>query len=257
MGFVEPIASLCAARGFVPPSVASHARREKAEMANQSMDIVAKALEQQILHSTRIVDEQIDAELQKLECMDEDELERLKERRLEALKKAQKQKQEWISKGHGEYREIPSERDFFSEVKESKNVVCHFYRDSAFRCKILDKHLSVLAKKHLETKFIKLNVEKAPFLTERLRIKVIPTLALVKDGKTKDYVVGFTDLGNTDEFSTEMLEWRLGCSDIINYSGNRLEPPALSQKPSTKFTKLEKKTIRGKDYDLDSESDDD
>lgn len=88
---------------------------------------------------------------------------------------------------------------------------------SCLRCKILDKHLSVMAKKHLETKFIKLNVEKAPFLTERLRIKVIPTLALVKDGKTKDYIVGFTDLGNTDDFSTEMLEWRLGCSDIINY----------------------------------------
>lgn len=88
---------------------------------------------------------------------------------------------------------------------------------SVLRCKILDKHLSVMAKKHLETKFIKLNVEKAPFLTERLRIKVIPTLALVKDGKTKDYVVGFTDLGNTDDFSTEMLEWRLGCSDIITY----------------------------------------
>jgi len=41
--------------------------------------------------------------------------------------------QEWISKGHGEYREIPSERDFFAEVKESKSVVCHFYRDSTFR----------------------------------------------------------------------------------------------------------------------------
>ena len=35
--------------------------------------------------------------------------------------------------------------------------------------------------------------------------------------KPKDYVVGFTDLGNTDEFSTEMLEWRLGCSGVINY----------------------------------------
>lgn len=38
-----------------------------------------------------------------------------------------------MSKGHGEYREIPSEKDFFAEVKESKNVVCHFYRDSTFR----------------------------------------------------------------------------------------------------------------------------
>lgn len=86
-----------------------------------------------------------------------------------------------------------------------------------YRCKILDKHLAILAKKHIETKFIKLNVEKAPFLTERLRIKVIPTMALVLDGKTKDFVVGFTDLGNTDEFSTEMLEWRLGCANIVNY----------------------------------------
>lgn len=86
-----------------------------------------------------------------------------------------------------------------------------------YRCKILDRHLVILSKKHLETKFLKLNVEKAPFLCERLRIKVIPTLALVKDGKTQDFVVGFSDLGNTDDFTTETLEWRLGCSDILNY----------------------------------------
>ncbi|KAM3861826.1 thioredoxin domain-containing protein 9 [Diretmus argenteus] len=221
-------------------------------MASQSIDLLAKVLEQ----SAKLVEEQVDAKLSKLNDMDEDELERLKEKRLEALKKSQKQKQEWLSKGHGEYREIPSEKDFFGEVKESKNVVCHFYKDSTFRCNILDKHLAILAKKHVETKFIKLNVEKAPFLTERLRIKVIPTLALLIDGKTKDYVVGFTDLGNTDEFPTEMLEWRLGCADLINYSGNLMEPPTLTQKSASKFTKVEKKTIRGKDCDSDSGSDD-
>ncbi|XP_026000908.1 thioredoxin domain-containing protein 9 [Astatotilapia calliptera] len=220
-------------------------------MANQSMEIIAKVLEQ----SANLVEEQVDAQLAKLNEMDEDDLERLKERRLEALKKAQKQKQEWLSKGHGEYRDISSEKDFFSEVKDSKNVVCHFYRNSTFRCKILDKHLAILAKKHVETKFIKLNAEKAPFLTERLRIKVIPTLALLIDGKTKDYVVGFTDLGNTDEFTTEMLEWRLGCADVINYSGNLREPPTATQRSGTKFTKVEKKTIRGRGYDSDSDDD--
>ncbi|XP_028847280.1 thioredoxin domain-containing protein 9 [Denticeps clupeoides] len=223
----------------------------------QSMDVVSQAVEQQVLQTVRLVEEQLDAELGKLERMDDDELELLKERRIEALRKAQKQKQEWLSKGHGEYREIPSEKDFFGEAKESKNVVCHFYRDSTFRCKILDKHLSILAKKHLETKFLKLNVEKAPFLTDRLRIKVLPTLALVKDGKTSDYVVGFSDLGNTDDFSTEMLEWRLGCSGVINYSGNILEPPAATSKQRSKFTKVEKKTIRGNYNDSDSDSDDD
>ncbi|XP_047226685.1 thioredoxin domain-containing protein 9 [Girardinichthys multiradiatus] len=217
-------------------------------MANP-VEIINKVMEQ----TAKAVEEQVDAQLSKLNDMDDDDLERLKERRLEALKKAQKQKQEWLSKGHGEYREISSERDFFGEVKESKNVVCHFYRNSTFRCQVLDKHLAILAKKHVETKFIKLNAEKAPFLSERLRIKVIPTLALLLDGKTKDYVVGFTDLGNTDEFSTEMLEWRLGRADVINYSGNLMEPPTGTQKPGSKFTKVEKKTIRGQGYDSDSD----
>jgi len=62
-------------------------------MASQSMEVVAKALEQQVLQSARVVEEQLDAELQQLQTMDEDDLDRLKERRLEALKKAQKQKQ--------------------------------------------------------------------------------------------------------------------------------------------------------------------
>ncbi|KAM4560854.1 thioredoxin domain-containing protein 9 [Fundulus diaphanus] len=219
-------------------------------MANPT-ELLSKVLEQ----TAKVVEEQVDAKLSKLSEMDDDDLERLKERRLEALKKAQKQKQEWLSKGHGEYREISSERDFFAEVKETRNVVCHFYKNSTFRCQILDKHLAVLAKKHVETKFIKLNAEKAPFLTQRLRIKVIPTLALLLDGKTKDYVVGFTDLGNTDEFSTEMLEWRLGCADVINYSGNLMEPPTATQKSAARFTKVEKKTIRGRGFDSDSDDD--
>ncbi|XP_075056258.1 thioredoxin domain-containing protein 9 [Mixophyes fleayi] len=222
--------------------------------ADASVEMFSKVMENQLLQTTKLMEEQLDAQLEKFDKMDDDEMENLKQKRLEALKKAQQQKQEWLSKGHGEYREIPSERDFFQEVKESKNVVCHFYKDSTFRCKILDKHLALLAKKHVETKFLKLSVEKAPFLSERLRIKVIPTLALVKDGKTKDYVVGFTDLGNTDEFTTETLEWRLGCADVIKYSGNLMDPPFQSQKNSgTKFKKLEKKTIRGKTYDSDSD----
>uniref|UniRef100_A0A8C5LRN2 Thioredoxin domain-containing protein 9 n=1 Tax=Leptobrachium leishanense TaxID=445787 RepID=A0A8C5LRN2_9ANUR len=217
-------------------------------------EMLSKVMEKQLLQTAKIMEEQLDAEMEKMEKIDEDDLELLKERRLQTLKKAQQQKQEWLSKGHGEYREIPSEKEFFQEVKESKNVVCHFYRDSSMRCKILDKHLAIIAKKHIETKFLKVNVEKAPFLCERLRIKVIPTLALVKDGKTKDYVVGFTDLGNTDEFTTETLEWRLGCSDIIKYHGNLMEPPFQSQKKhGPNFTKVDKKTIRGKAYDSDSD----
>ena len=61
-----------------------------------------------------------------------------------------------------------------------------------YRCKILDKHMSALAPKHIETKFCKINALKCPFLTDRLKIKVIPTMAVIKDGITKDYIVGKT-----------------------------------------------------------------
>ena len=65
----------------------------------------------------------------------------------------------------------------------------HFYFPY-FSCKILDKHLAALAPKHIETKFCKINALKCPFLTDRLKIRVIPTMAVIKDGITKDYIVG-------------------------------------------------------------------
>lgn len=58
-------------------------------MANQAVDLITKVLEQTV----KVAEEQVDAQMSRLNEIDEDDLERLKERRLEALKKAQKQKQ--------------------------------------------------------------------------------------------------------------------------------------------------------------------
>lgn len=81
-------------------------------------------------------------------------------------------------------------------------------------------HMQILAKKHIEAKFCKINAEKSPFLTQRLRVKVIPTIVLVKDSKTKDFIVGFTDLGNRDDFNTDTFEWRIAQSGAIEYNVN-------------------------------------
>jgi thioredoxin-like negative regulator of GroEL len=125
------------------------------------------------------------------------------------MKKHQEKKADWKLQGHGEYQEIPEEKEFFPVTKNSENCVIHFYREETFRCKIVDKHLNILAKKHIETKFCKINAEKTPFLCERLKIRVIPSILLIKDQQTTGHIMGFTELGNTDEFTTEMLEWRI------------------------------------------------
>ena len=174
------------------------------------------------------------------------------------MKKMQQQKQEWLTQGHGQYEEISEEKEFFSICKKSKFVVCHFYRDSTFRCKIVDKHLNILAPNHLETKFIKINAEKCPFLVERLRIKVMPTICLAKDGKTIDYIVGFDDLGGSDEFTTDILEWRIARAEVINYSGDLLNPPenATGKKKGGILGLGTSKNIRGNDNDNDSDDND-
>ena len=129
------------------------------------------------------------------------------------------------------------------------------------RCKIVDKHLEILARKHIETKFVKLSVDRAPFITERLNIKTIPTLALLIDNIVKDKIIGFTDLGNHDEFSTEVLEWRLGCGGVIDYKGDLSSPPdGKGKKKSINLVGKKTKTIRngmgGRDDDDEEEEED-
>ncbi|XP_067137910.1 thioredoxin domain-containing protein 9 [Centruroides vittatus] len=208
---------------------------------------IQKAIESQLLQAAKIVEEKLDEEIEKMERMDEDDLEALRRRRLEELKKQEKLKREWLSKGHGEYDEIAEEKEFFDICKKSENVVCHFYKPSTFRCQIVDKHLSILAKKHIEAKFCKLNVERAPFLTDRLKIRILPTIALCKNGKVKDYIVGFDDLGGIDDFSTDTMAWRIAQAGIIQYHDSA--PPPLNVRSQSKI-------IRGKQNTNDSDDDD-
>lgn len=210
------------------------------------------------MKTAQVMEEQVDAEMKRLETMDEDDLEILKRQRIDAMKKLQEKKQQWMQQGHGEYEEIPEEKEFFNVTKNSENVVCHFYREETQRCKIFDKHLSILAKKHIETKFCKIDAEKCPFLCDRLKIRTIPTLILVKDSITRGYVVGFTDLGNTDDFSTEMLAWRLGHAEVINYKGDLNTPPDQAEtKKKTNFIGKKIKMGRKGKAGVDESSDED
>ncbi|KAF6142405.1 hypothetical protein GIB67_033832 [Kingdonia uniflora] len=92
-------------------------------------------------------------------------------------------------------------------------------RPQFLKIEVVDKHLVLLAKQHIETRFIKINAEKSPFLAEKLKIVVLPTLALIKNAKVDDYVVGFNELGGTDGFTTEELEERLAKAQVLLLEG--------------------------------------
>ncbi|KAJ2942231.1 hypothetical protein O0L34_g15778 [Tuta absoluta] len=209
-------------------------------------------MEQVIAQVAQTVEKKLDQELERLDALDSGDLEVIRQARITEMKQRAKKKQEWLANGHGEYTEVDNEKDFFTVCNKSEHVVCHFYKNDTPRCKIVDMHLKILAKKHVETRFVKIDAERAPFLTGRLKIRVIPTVACVKENKMKDFIVGFTELGNRDDFSTEMLEWRIARSDVIEYSGDLSAPPAAQRKQ--RALQLDcKRTIRARQGDSDSD----
>lgn len=196
-----------------------------------------------LLQAASHVEKQLDSEIERLENLDETDLEQIRKNRIEEMKKAVQLKNEWDRNGHGTYSELKDEKEFFEATKKSQNAVVHFYRDATFRCKIVDKHMEALAKQHKECKFMKIDAERSKFLVDRLKIKVIPTVALIKNHQTCDYIVGFQDLGNTDDFSTEMLEWRIAQAKVLNYNGDLTTPP--TQETKKHINKKAKSIIRG------------
>jgi len=224
-----------------------------ASQQQQQANAIGDVLGERLLEVAKVMEEQLDAQIDELDKMDDDDLEAIRQRRMAEMKKMVAKKEELLAAGHGKYTEIPDEQAFFNEQKKSKKIILHFYRDATFRCKIVDKHLEILAPKRIETRFLKINAEKCPFLTQRLKVNVLPTMLFIKDGQTVGRMVGFSQLGDTDEFTTELLEWQFGRHQMINYSGDLTKPPGASSRGASKITVQPKKAIRGNDQDSDED----
>ena len=138
----------------------------------------------------------------------------MREKRLAELKAVTGKQQSWLALGHGAYTELVQD-DFLKAVTGSKYVVCHFSHASFATCRVVDKHLALLAARHLPTRFVHVNAEKAPFFVAKLQVKMLPTVVAFKDGIAVDRVVGFDELGATDDFPTEALEKRLAKAGVL------------------------------------------
>lgn len=142
-----------------------------------------------------------DREDRQLDSDDDAELEMLRERRRQVFKVQQIKQSEYINKQHGSYREI-KEGDFFNTVVREKggsdDVALHFFHKDFEKCLIMDRHLSELAPQLMSIKFAKIDVDKCPFLVERLRVNVLPCVLLFHNDVAVDRIIGFEDLGEDD-----------------------------------------------------------
>ncbi|KAB8743219.1 hypothetical protein FH972_026494 [Carpinus fangiana] len=180
-------------------------------MAAAARDYQKELLSQDKAQASSSINQEVDLD----ELMDDPELEKLHADRIAALKKEAEKREALVKQRHGEYREI-TEGDFLGEVTSSEKVICQFYHQEFYRCKIMDKHLKSLAPRHLDAKFIKLDAENAPFFVAKLGVKTLPCVILFRKGIAVDRLVGFQDLGGKDDFTTKALEVLLIKKGIIS-----------------------------------------
>jgi len=195
--------------------------------------VLGNATARALLHGAIAQEESLDAELAQYDKLLEDDegLETLRQRRLMQLQNQHSQIQKWRDLGHGDYVELGGgghdgrdvAKEFFETSKTSDRVVVHFYRPTTRFCDVFHAHLTKLARKHLETKFVKVNVQDcdthgggASFLVERLGIVIMPTLVLIKDRKAFHHMTGFNELGGSENFSEQTLAFVLGRHGILD-----------------------------------------
>ena len=169
-------------------------------------------------------EKKLDKQLKDIENLDEDDFEALRQRRRAQLQQKLRKEQDWKQLGHGVYTDLGTDpKDFFAAAKKSERMIVHFYRPTTARCEIVDAHFARLAPEHLESRFVKIDAEKSPFLVERLGIILMPTIVLIKDGKTEHSLRGFDELGGTDDFTTEDMAYVLSTHGVLNFDHDRSE----------------------------------
>ncbi|KAJ9099496.1 hypothetical protein QFC20_005708 [Naganishia adeliensis] len=148
---------------------------------------------------------------------------------------------------YGSYREIREERELIQRSSKEEFCIIHFSHPDFQRCAIMDRHLQALAPKHPNTLFLHTSVKDAPFLVNRLGVKVLPCVISFVNGNAIDRLIGFEELGNDDTFTTAALEFRLKRSGVL--------PPAGYKKTTRAeviLAKSGKSDARESDEDSDS-----
>jgi len=91
-----------------------------------------------------------------------------------------------------------------------------------------DRDKKKLATKHTDTRFLKIDVDNAPFLVVKLKIQVLPCVISFIKGQIVDRIIGFEGLGyKPDSFTAKELETRLlGSGVILRAKGGLEDGPA-------------------------------
>jgi len=192
----------------------------------------------------------VDAELERTENLTEDDLATIRRNRVAEMKRKASEKQEWEHNGHGKFTKVNDQKEFFEATKKSSHTVCMFTRKGNKWGDVMKQHFELLvrrrrrrrrrrraaaaspppaaahrpprhrppraqAQKHMECRFIWVDAEAAPFITEKLNIWMLPTICCIKNNKIHKQHSGLNEIDGTGKYTSGMLEYLLKCDEMI------------------------------------------
>ena len=88
----------------------------------------------------------------------------------------------------------------FNELIKEGTVLVDFFATWCGPCKMLSPIIEQVAAEHPELKVVKVDVDEVPSVAGKYGIQAIPTLFLVKDGKTVASQMGFANKNQLENF---------------------------------------------------------
>mgnify|MGYP001070520600 CR=1 FL=1 len=162
-------------------------------------------------HQSRIVDKYVDEALghsdsenldsdddidKLLDDVDDQFLQSHRQQRLQQLKAQFSEINSAIGSGNVGVQTAIRELDVMSCVTCSETVVIHFFQENFEKCSVINKFMDQLSERHLTVKWVRINVLNAPFLVEKLKIKVLPCLVIYKNLNLFLKILGYEFNGN-------------------------------------------------------------
>lgn len=149
-----------------------------------------------------------------------------------------------FSKADVAYVTLNDDDETLRFTTEHERAVVHFYHPDFARCSTMDVHLREIASKHTElgnadVAFGRTDVQKTPFLIEKLGIRVLPCVLGFVKGVTKGRVTGFegiawegreSGLTVTAALEEKLVEWTVLKKKLIEAEDDSEEEDDTAEK---------------------------
>lgn len=171
-----------------------------------------------------------------LDTIDDEFLAQNRQKRLEELQREFNQVDYSVNQGIG-LKDVTKEHELMNFVTAHDLVIIHFYQENFAKCNIVNSLLAQLAQRHLGPLWLSINVKNAPFLVEKLQIKVLPCIVVYKKANLWGKILGYEfvrelTLGYTPN-AQDLESYLVGLGVLTRNSGKLPSGPAqLKQEDS-------------------------